>query len=116
LDIPEKHRQAALTVFQNITDAWHILGDKAQREQYDREREGVGLTQEWPIMAEMDVEEVQFNKDEESYSWPCKCSGLYTLNRGEVEEGCNVVCCSNCSLSVHISNHARLKILLATSN
>jgi curved DNA-binding protein CbpA len=41
LDIPEKHRQAALTVFQNITDAWHILGDKAQREQYDREREGV---------------------------------------------------------------------------
>ena len=88
-------------------------------------------------MAEQDIEEVEYSNgrytykmitcfslsnialvtsDEKSYRWPCQCSGSYTLSRSEMEEGCNVVCCSNCSLSVHITNHTRLKInMLATS-
>ncbi|XP_062502370.1 dnaJ homolog subfamily C member 24-like [Corticium candelabrum] len=115
-DMSECDRHASVAAFQAVKEAWQTLGDKGRRKQYDQERADAALTSHWLLSSTLDVEDVEYSEDNESYSWSCQCSGLYTVTKDEIEQGCNIICCSSCSLSVHITNSARLRMsMIATS-
>ena len=40
--------------------------------------------------------------DNGSYTLPCRCSGEFVITEQDLENAHNVVCCTNCTLSVRV--------------
>lgn len=43
-----------------------------------------------------------FSSDFGSYSSACRCSGEYVITENDLENGHNIVCCSDCTLSIRV--------------
>lgn len=54
-----------------------------------------------PVDAQVHLEEMSWNKDEESFSLSCRCGGKYTVYKDEAQEA-NLISCDTCSLIVEL--------------
>lgn len=44
-----------------------------------------------------------FDPTKECYESPCRCGGCYLIDKDDLEEGVEEVCCSTCSLSIRVT-------------
>lgn len=92
--------------FSKINFAWNILSDADLRKQYDIKWKQRCISQEWPIQDDVCVEE--FDKsdvsdlDENMYTYPCRCGGLFVISETDIQIKFDIVCCDTCSLSIRI--------------
>ncbi|XP_031557846.1 dnaJ homolog subfamily C member 24-like [Actinia tenebrosa] len=100
--LPTDEQQKRIEAYHTITNAWKILGDKEKREQYDKGIREQGLLQEWPVNAQVDLDDMELDEETGSYSWKCRCSGEYVITEEDLEQGQNVVCCSTCTLCIRV--------------
>ncbi|KAM7436297.1 DnaJ subfamily C member 24 [Porites harrisoni] len=100
--LTEGDRDKAKEMFLAIDKAWKLLSDNERRENCDRQLKEQSLSQDWPVSAEVDLDDMEFHEDLQSYSSQCRCSGEYLITESDLENGHNIVCCSDCTLSVRV--------------
>lgn len=54
------------------------------------------------IGAEVDLDEMEYNEEDRSFSLVCRCSGDYVITEDELETNIDVVGCNNCSLRIRV--------------
>lgn len=87
--------------FIEIDQAWKILGNEETKKKYDLQRHEDELRNVGPVDAQVHLEEMSWNKDEESFSLSCRCGGKYTVYKDEAQEA-NLISCDTCSLIVEL--------------
>ncbi|KXJ11036.1 DPH4 homolog [Exaiptasia diaphana] len=95
-------KEANLHHYHMINKAWKILGDEEKRKQYDKGLREETLLQEWPVNAEVDLDDMEQNEETCSFTWKCRCSGQYVITEQDLEKGQNIVCCSICTLCIKV--------------
>ena len=61
-----------------------------------------GFSQKLPISDTVDLDDMTFNPESETYSLPCRCGGCYDITEDDMERGVEIVCCSTCTLCVRV--------------
>ncbi|KAJ1931508.1 hypothetical protein EC988_009763, partial [Linderina pennispora] len=51
---------------------------------------------------EVDLDDMDFDEDTLVYSYPCRCSGQYSIGEADLEAGRDMAPCSDCSLKVRV--------------
>ncbi|XP_019375061.1 PREDICTED: dnaJ homolog subfamily C member 24 isoform X1 [Gavialis gangeticus] len=100
-DVPAGEVEERVQRFIEIDQAWKILGNEETKKEYDLQRREDDLTQEWPLDAQIYLEDMSWNNDEQCYTFLCRCGGKYTISKNETEE-VSLVCCDTCSLIIEI--------------
>ncbi|KAL9953204.1 hypothetical protein ACROYT_G040582 [Oculina patagonica] len=100
--LTQEDRDKAYERFLAIDKAWKLLSNQETRTNYDKQLKEQGLSQEWPVSAEVDLDDMEYHEDLGSFSSVCRCSGEYMITESDLENGHNVVCCSNCTLSIRV--------------
>ncbi|XP_019375063.1 PREDICTED: dnaJ homolog subfamily C member 24 isoform X2 [Gavialis gangeticus] len=77
-DVPAGEVEERVQRFIEIDQAWKILGNEETKKEYDLQR-----------------------RDEQCYTFLCRCGGKYTISKNETEE-VSLVCCDTCSLIIEI--------------
>ncbi|KAK3749485.1 hypothetical protein QZH41_013454 [Actinostola sp. cb2023] len=97
-------QQKMLHQYHVINRAWKVLGDTEKREHYDKGLREQSLLQEWPVNAEVDLDDMELNEGTQTgcFSWRCRCSGQYIITEEDLEKAQNVVCCSMCTLCIRV--------------
>ncbi|CEP15332.1 hypothetical protein [Parasitella parasitica] len=75
----------------NILKAWEILRNPTSRKEYDIELQRQRNKKDVAIGAEVDLDDMEYNAAEGSYSLVCRCSGDYVITEDELETGIDVV-------------------------
>ncbi|CAH3145374.1 unnamed protein product [Pocillopora meandrina] len=104
--LSQEDRDKAYKRFLAIDKAWKILNNQETRADCDRQLKEQGLSQDWPVSDEVDLDDMEYHEDTESYSSVCRCSGEYVISESDLENGHNIVCCSNCTLSIRVLYNA----------
>ncbi|XP_010154589.1 PREDICTED: dnaJ homolog subfamily C member 24-like, partial [Eurypyga helias] len=60
-----------------------------------------GLAEEGPLHAQVHLEDMSWNEEEQRYSLSCRCGGNYAVFRSETVD-VSLVCCDTCSLVIEI--------------
>ncbi|KNC82099.1 hypothetical protein SARC_05609 [Sphaeroforma arctica JP610] len=89
-------------IFACIQEAYATLRDATQRSIYDARIDNSDWTQSCPGNGEVDLDDMDYNESDDTYSQACRCGGDYIVSGDELEQGLDVVQCSQCSLSVHV--------------
>nr|XP_042131805.1 dnaJ homolog subfamily C member 24 isoform X1 [Peromyscus maniculatus bairdii]XP_042131806.1 dnaJ homolog subfamily C member 24 isoform X1 [Peromyscus maniculatus bairdii] len=100
-DVPAGTMDERTQKFIEIDQAWKILGNEETKKMYDLQRHEAELRRMGPVDAQVYLEDMSWNKDDESFSLTCRCGGKYTVSKDEVEE-VNLICCDTCSLIVEL--------------
>ncbi|KAL6035338.1 hypothetical protein STEG23_033076 [Scotinomys teguina] len=100
-DVPAGTMDECMQKFIEIDQAWKILGNEETKKMYDLQRHEAELRRMGPVDAQVYLEDLCWNKDDESFSLTCRCGGKYTVSKDEVEE-VNLICCDSCSLIVEL--------------
>ncbi|KYO21956.1 dnaJ homolog subfamily C member 24 isoform X2 [Alligator mississippiensis] len=100
-DVPAGEVEERVQRFIEIDQAWKILGNEETKKEYDLQRREDDLTQEWPLDAQIYLEDMSWNNDEQCYTSLCRCGGKYTISKNETKE-VSLVCCDTCSLIIEI--------------
>lgn len=83
-----------------LSKAWSALCDPDKRREYDNEID----RKEWsssPMYCEIDLSEMEC--DGATYSYCCRCGGVYTLDKGDVTRTEEIrVGCDDCTLHIRI--------------
>ncbi|XP_025977653.1 dnaJ homolog subfamily C member 24 [Dromaius novaehollandiae] len=87
--------------FIEIDQAWKILGNEETKKEYDLQQREDNLTKEWPLHAQIYLEDMAWNEGEQCYTLLCRCGGNYTVSKTETKE-VSLVCCDTCSLVIEI--------------
>ncbi|KAJ1939386.1 hypothetical protein FBU59_004142 [Linderina macrospora] len=88
--------------FYQLSMAWETLGDKTRRKQYDHERTQSQNRARGVVQDEIDLDDMDFDEGALVYSYPCRCSGQYTIHEDDLEAGRDMAPCSDCSLKVRV--------------
>ncbi|KAG2207214.1 hypothetical protein INT47_012267 [Mucor saturninus] len=100
---PDKNtQQANQDQSHAILKAWEVLRDTTRRRAYDIELECQRNKQDMAIGAEVDLDDMEHNEAQQSFSMVCRCSGDYVITEDELEVGIDVVGCNNCSLRIRV--------------
>jgi diphthamide biosynthesis protein 4 len=54
------------------------------------------------INEDVDLDDMDYDEETESFSMPCRCSGSYTIYEKDMELGVNTASCDNCSLIIRV--------------
>lgn len=100
-DVPAGTMEECMQKFIEIDQAWKILGNEETKKKYDLQRHEDELRNMGPIDAQVYLEEMSWNKDDESFSLSCRCGGKYTVYKDEAQEA-NLISCDTCSLIVEL--------------
>ncbi|XP_051000248.1 dnaJ homolog subfamily C member 24 [Acomys russatus] len=100
-DVPAGTMEACMQKFIEIDQAWKILGNEETKKKYDLQRHEDELRNVGPVDTQVHLEEMVWNKDDESFSLSCRCGGKYTVYKDEAEE-VNLISCDTCSLIVEL--------------
>lgn len=100
-DVPAGTMEECVQKFIEIDQAWKILGNEETKKKYDLQRHEDELRNVGPVDAQVHLEEMSWNKDEESFSLSCRCGGKYTVYKDEAQEA-NLISCDTCSLIVEL--------------
>ncbi|XP_044162839.1 DPH4 homolog isoform X2 [Acropora millepora] len=85
-----------------LLKAWKLLNDQSSKAKCDRNLKEQKLSQDWPVSAEVDLDDMEYHEAMQTYSSDCRCDGEYIISEGDLENGQNIVCCSGCSLSIRV--------------
>lgn len=86
----------------NILKAWEVLRSPTSRKNYDIELQSQRNKKDVAIGAEVDLDDMEYDEDDKSFSLVCRCSGDYVITEDELEAGIDVVGCNNCSLRIRV--------------
>ncbi|NXX38131.1 DJC24 protein, partial [Tricholaema leucomelas] len=100
-DVPAGEVEERMQRFIEIDQAWKILGNEETKNEYDLQQREANLTNEWPLHAQIALEDMSWNEDEQCYTLSCRCGGNYTVFRSETRD-VSLVCCDTCSLVIEI--------------
>ncbi|XP_021050322.1 dnaJ homolog subfamily C member 24 isoform X1 [Mus pahari] len=100
-DVPAGTMQECMQKFIEIDQAWKILGNEETKKKYDLQRHEDELRNVGPVDAQVRLEEMSWNQDDESFSLSCRCGGKYTVYKDEAQEA-NLISCDTCSLMVEL--------------
>ncbi|XP_020628136.1 dnaJ homolog subfamily C member 24-like [Orbicella faveolata] len=100
--LTQEDRDKAYERFLAIDKAWKLLNNQETRVNLDKQLKEQDLSQEWPVSAEVDLDDMEYHEDSGSFSSVCRCSGEYVITECDLENGHNTVCCSNCTLSIRV--------------
>ncbi|GAB1286654.1 DnaJ homolog subfamily C member 24 [Apodemus speciosus] len=100
-DVPAGTMEECMQKFIEIDQAWKILGNEETKKKYDLQRHEDELRNMGPIDAQVCLEEMSWNEDDESFSLSCRCGGKYTVCKDEAQEA-NLISCDTCSLIVEL--------------
>ncbi|NXG52936.1 DJC24 protein, partial [Psilopogon haemacephalus] len=100
-DVPAGEVEERVQRFIEIDQAWKILGNEETKKEYDLQQREANLTNEWPLHAQISLEDMSWNEDEQCYTLSCRCGGNYTVFGSETRD-ISLVCCDTCSLVIEI--------------
>ncbi|XP_044281729.1 dnaJ homolog subfamily C member 24 [Varanus komodoensis] len=100
-DVSAGEVEARMQRFIEIDRAWKILGNEETKKEYDLQRREDELTQGWPADAQVSLEDMTWNHNDNCYSLTCRCGGKYSVSKFEAEH-VSLVCCDTCSLLIEI--------------
>ncbi|NXP07852.1 DJC24 protein, partial [Thinocorus orbignyianus] len=100
-DVPAGEVEERVQRFIEIDQAWKILGNEETKKEYDLQQREDNLTKEWPLHAQIYLEDMSWNEDEQCYTLSCRCGGNYTVFKNETKD-VSLVCCDTCSLVIEI--------------
>lgn len=100
--LTQDDRNKANEKFLAIDKAWKLLNDQETRRNCDKQLKEWGLSQDWPVSAEVDLDDMEYHEDSGSYSSGCRCRGEYVITESDLDNGHNIVCCSDCTLSIRV--------------
>ncbi|KFQ94199.1 DnaJ subfamily C member 24, partial [Nipponia nippon] len=100
-DVPAGEVEERVQRFIEIDQAWKILGNEETKKEYDLQQREDNLTKEWPLHAQIYLEDMSWNEDEQCYTLSCRCGGNYTVFKSETKD-VSLVCCDTCSLVIEI--------------
>lgn len=100
-DVPAGEVEERVQRFIEIDQAWKILGNEETKKEYDLQQREDNLTNEWPLHAQIYLEDMSWNEDEQCYTLSCRCGGNYTVFKSETKD-VSLVCCDTCSLVIEI--------------
>ncbi|KAI7833552.1 hypothetical protein BX661DRAFT_178601 [Kickxella alabastrina] len=88
--------------FHQLSVAWEILGDAARRKAYDQRVKAVQNRALGVVQDEIDLDDMDFDEDSGTYSFPCRCSGRYSIAESDLEAGREIAPCVDCSLKIKV--------------
>ncbi|KAF1403776.1 hypothetical protein FQV22_0007273, partial [Spheniscus magellanicus] len=100
-DVPAGEVEERMQRFIEIDQAWKILGNEETKKEYDLQQREDNLSKEWPLHAQIYLEDMSWNEDEQCYTLSCRCGGNYTVFKSETKD-VSLVCCDTCSLVIEI--------------
>ncbi|XP_065492667.1 dnaJ homolog subfamily C member 24 [Caloenas nicobarica] len=100
-DVPAGEVEERVQRFIEIDQAWKILGNEETKKEYDLQQREENLANKWPLHAQIYLEEMSWNEDEQCYTLSCRCGGNYTVFKSETKD-VSLVCCDTCSLVIEI--------------
>ncbi|XP_015718980.1 dnaJ homolog subfamily C member 24 [Coturnix japonica] len=100
-DVPAGEVEERVQRFIEIDQAWKILGNEETKKEYDLQQRENNLTKEWPVHAQISLEDMSWNEDEQCYTLSCRCGGSYAVSKSESKD-VSLVCCDTCSLVIEI--------------
>ncbi|NWV37602.1 DJC24 protein, partial [Grantiella picta] len=100
-DVPAGEVEERVQRFIEIDQAWKILGNEETKKEYDLQQREDNLTKEWPLHAQIYLEDMSWNEDEQLYTLSCRCGGNYSVFKSETKD-VSLVCCDTCSLVIEI--------------
>ncbi|XP_072475353.1 dnaJ homolog subfamily C member 24 [Notamacropus eugenii] len=104
-DVPAGAVEERVQRFIEIGQAWKILGNEETRKAYDLQRREDELRTVGPVDAQVDLEDMLWNKEDQCFTLSCRCGGKYCVSKDEAEEF-NLICCDTCSLIIEIVQHS----------
>lgn len=60
------------------------------------------LSQQWPVSDTVDLNQMDYDEQEDKYSYCCRCGESYQVTGEDLGCGVTVVCCSGCSLCIKL--------------
>ncbi|XP_068731700.1 dnaJ homolog subfamily C member 24-like [Montipora capricornis] len=100
--LSQKDRDKACARFLAVDQAWKLLNNQGSRAKCDRRLQEQKLSQDWPVSAEVDLDDMEYHEDIRTFSSVCRCSGEYLISESDLENGQDTVCCSGCTLSIRV--------------
>ncbi|KAL7885398.1 hypothetical protein AOLI_G00056930 [Acnodon oligacanthus] len=100
--LSEEEADLHLQRFIDVDQAWKVLSNEESRRKFDLQLRAHELKQRWPVDACVTVEDMNWDSENECYSYSCRCGGEFHLEKEEAEEEDSVVCCDTCSLSIEV--------------
>ncbi|XP_036982555.2 dnaJ homolog subfamily C member 24 [Artibeus jamaicensis] len=100
-DVPAGTVEECIQKFIEIDQAWKILGNEETKQEYDLQRHEDDLRNMGPVDAQVYLEEMSWNKDDNSFSLSCRCGGKYSVSKEEAEE-VTLISCDTCSLIIEL--------------
>lgn len=115
-DVPAGELKERVQRFIEIDQAWKILGNEERKKDYDLQQRELELTKSWPVDAQISLEDMSWDNDEDCYLFLCRCGGKYTLFENDAD-AISLVGCDTCSLIVEIikSNQINIAVVLWTT-
>ncbi|KAG9271991.1 hypothetical protein AMEX_G12934 [Astyanax mexicanus] len=104
-DLSEEESELHLQRFIDVDQAWKVLSNEESRKAFDLQLRAQELKQSWPVDACIKLEDMDWDSENECYSYSCRCGGEFHLEKDEAEEEeDSVVCCDTCSLSIEVKS------------
>uniref|UniRef100_A0A8B9IW05 J domain-containing protein n=1 Tax=Amazona collaria TaxID=241587 RepID=A0A8B9IW05_9PSIT len=85
-DVPAGEVEERMQRFIEIDQAWKILGNEETKKEYDLQQREDNLTKEWPLHAQISLEDMSWNEDDQCYTLSCRCGGNYTVFKSETKD------------------------------
>ncbi|XP_062856208.1 dnaJ homolog subfamily C member 24 [Trichomycterus rosablanca] len=107
--LSDEEAEESLKRFIEVDQAWKILSNEKSRREYDLQLRAHELKQSWPVDACVTLEEMNWDSENECYSYGCRCGGEFLLEKTDTDEEDEdaVVCCDTCSLSIEVRRGAK---------
>ncbi|KAJ2555314.1 hypothetical protein IWW35_000780 [Coemansia sp. RSA 1878] len=88
--------------FHQLSVAWEVLSDATKRREYDRQLNTHQNRNRGVVQDEVDLDDMDFDPKDCSYTYLCRCSGTYVISEDDLEAGCEIAPCTGCSLKIRV--------------
>ncbi|KAJ1856160.1 DnaJ sub C member 24 [Coemansia sp. RSA 1822] len=88
--------------FHQLSVAWEVLGDATKRREYDRQLSTHQNRNRGVVQDEIDLDDMDFDPQECTYAYLCRCSGTYVISENDLAEGREIAPCTGCSLKIRV--------------
>ncbi|KAF4520142.1 hypothetical protein B566_EDAN008960 [Ephemera danica] len=96
---PDKSKGNHTEKFIELNNAWTILRDTRKRKEYDSILVQKKLNEDVQLYATVEICDLTL-EDDGSYSYYCRCGGIYSIAPSQVDLTDCVIPCEDCSLSI----------------
>lgn len=57
---------------------------------------------QFAVSAEVDLDEMTFDAQRRTYTWPCRCSSQFEIDEAALERGVDLASCFGCSAHIRV--------------